>query len=330
MRRGIEAYKPSWGLDFVQAAAVFDPDFGNAGWGQLAVSDVLGNKSFLVYVTAGSAPGNDFWKALEGGFTYVNQERRLDYGIGVFSLGRFISRADLTEEAERRTGAMCFASYPFSTYQRIDYYANVRWTDFYEEGQAILLSNYLSYVRDTSRWNAYGFKKGLRGYVTVGATRDIKKQQRDFTSLHVDVRKYAGITKGMRLAARVLFRGSWGRDPQMYFLGGGGSLRGYSWNSLWGERLVHWSAELRFPFVRRFTIALGPRPVEFPLVSGAVFYDGASFWNDRWSETVSSAGGAVFLGGAYYPVIRLNAAWRLGEQGRASDPDYSLYVGFNY
>jgi len=323
-------YKPKWGLDFIQGATVYDPDFGNAGWGQLAVSDVLGDRSILLYFGAGTSGAGSFWRGLEGGMSYVNRSGRMAYGAGVFSLGRYALETGGRQEPERRTGVVFFSSYPFTFTDRLDVYADLRKAQFTGANAALMLSNYLSYVRDTARGSKWGFRKGERGYLTLGASRDVRARERDSYSFHCDLRKYIGIARGLRVAARFLYRSSWGKNPQVYFLGGGTTLRGYGRNSLAGTRILLLSTELRFPFLRRLTFSLGRRALELPLISGAVFFDSGETWRNGWSSARSVAGGGLFVGGGYYPVVRLDAAWFVKGEPGLNSPAYSLYVGFNY
>src|SRR5262249_31671132 len=114
-------YERRLGLDLVQNAIAVDPALGGAGGGQIAISDVLGNEQYYIYLANDSERfGGDFWDGFEGGLTYINQARRLNYGLGLFRLTEvYDPDLDLVRR-ERRLGVLGLATYPFNRFNRLE------------------------------------------------------------------------------------------------------------------------------------------------------------------------------------------------------------------
>jgi hypothetical protein len=115
------AYERHLGLDLVQNAFAVDPALGAGGAGQVALSDVLGNETVQIYLanTAEQFGGN-FWDGFEGGLTYVNQSRRLNWGMGIFRLNQVYDPDLDIVRREPRTGILGLAMYPFNKYTRVE------------------------------------------------------------------------------------------------------------------------------------------------------------------------------------------------------------------
>src|SRR5262249_29456732 len=79
-------YQRRLGLDILQNGVGYDPSLGAGAVGQLAVSDLLGNEEFHIFLSNDSERFGNFWDGFEGGVTYLNQSQRLAWGVGVFRL----------------------------------------------------------------------------------------------------------------------------------------------------------------------------------------------------------------------------------------------------
>ena len=330
-------YERRIGFDLVQNTVGFDPAFGSGGSGQLALSDVLGNESILITLTNDSERFGSFWDGFEGGATYLNQGHRLNYGVGAFRLTETYDAALDVIRREKRVGVTALAFYPFSRFTRLEasviarhvsdhllQNGNVRTVD--------MVSNFLTWAHDDTRWSLYGPTQGIRTYLTAGYTRDLTAGDADFGTLLGDFRVYTRALPGVVWANRAQGQQSTGPDAQQYFLGGRQSIRGYDRRSLSGEKTVLLQSEMRFPLLRGLVLGV-PAPWMFPTVSGGAFVDAAWAWNGSQSVFVidedpndpqylqlveqripslrrlGSAGFSFWIGGGYFPAFRWNYAW---------------------
>lgn len=329
-------YERRLGLDLVQNSVAFDPGMGTPGGvGQIALSDVLGNEQLYIYLSNDSERFGDFWDGFEGGVTYINRSRRLNWGVGVFRLTQ-VYDADLNEfRRERRIGTLGLASYPFSKFSRIEATVVIRHASDHllrsgEFQNVDLVSNYLSIVHDDARWTVMGPSGGRRLFLSAGFTRDLTSGAGDFVSMAGEVRQYTSLMRHVVLATRLQGQASLGRDAQRYYLGGWGSMRGYDRRAFSGLQTVMLQQELRFPLVRGLVIAI-PSPWLFPTVSGAVFADAAWMRTDGDRDQAGAVGAGFYLGGGFYPVIRWNYVWPTRDFQRfRHGPITEFSVGYNF
>ncbi len=332
-------YQRRLGLDLVQNGVAFDPGLGAGAGGQIALSDVLGNEQFHIFLSNDSERFGNFWDGFEGGVTYINQSQRLNYGVGLFRLTQ-IYDVDLdVVRREKRLGLVGLASYPFDKFTRLEGSVLVRHATDHrlQDGQVAavdLVSNFLALVHDNSRWAAVGPSGGTRMYLGGGFTRDLGAGQGNSASLLAEIRHYRMPVSKIVSATRIQGQASLWRDAQRFYLGGYNSLPGVSRRTLSGHQTVLLQEEVRFPLVRRLVVAI-PSPWEFPTVSGVLFAGAAWAWDDafgqRWDERVGIAGLGFYLGGGYYPAIRWNFVWSSMDFRRFGPrPRTQFTLGFNY
>ncbi len=239
----VTGYERHFGLDIVQGGVAFDPDFGGGGGGQLAFSDLLGNEQLYVTIAnEGSGGGQSFLQAFDLGVTYMNQSRRLNWGVGGFRLSRTYN-ADLdVYRYETRLGGLLLASYPLTRFNRLETSLVVRHISdhLYRAGviqDTWFISNLFSYIHDTTLWSMVGPFDGTRYNITVGLTTDIGAGIGDYTSLLGDYRRYFRLPGGVIYAFRGSARMSFGQEGQRHFAGGAHTLRGYGRRSVYGTAL---------------------------------------------------------------------------------------------
>ena len=329
-------YQRHLSLDMVQNAVVVNPASGGGAAAQIALSDVLGDEQYQIYIANDSGTfGTGFWEGFEGSVTYLNQGQRLNYGIGLFRLTE-IYDADLDQvRREQRIGTLGLVSYPFNRFDRIEASVVLRHADNHllrngELRNENLLSNYLTLVRDNVGWTWMGPSFGTRMYVSAGFTRDLTYAQGDYYSLGGELRHYEHPMPGVVWAMRLQEYSSLGRDAQRYYLGGYGSIPGYDWRSLSGLHTVLVQQELRGPLLRRLVLAL-PSPWSLPPVGGAMFINGAWTWDRIMPQHVGSTGMGFFIGGGYYPVFRWDYAWLTSDFSTFTHhPVSRFWIGFNF
>lgn len=349
-----QRYQRRLSFDLVQNAVGVDPALGGAGGGgQIALSDVLGNEQLYLYLANnGDRFGGTFWDNFEGGLTYINQGRRLNYGVGVFRLTQ-VYDADLDmRRLERRVGVMGLASYPFNKFTRIEGEVLLR----HANGHLLrngtfqdvdLISNFLSLVHDDTRWSFLGPAAGRRMYLSAGFTRDMTSSAGDYATLVGELRQYATPFQYFVFATRLNYQASLGQDAQRFYLGGPGSIPGYDYRSMAGLRSATVTQELRFPMVTGLTLAM-PGGFTLPTVSGVAF--GTMSW--AWDEGggiqpengltntgvlvpvqghLGSVGAGFFVGGGYFPALRWNYAWLTSDFHTFSrHPRTQFSIGFNF
>ena len=310
-----QRYQRQIGIDFIQNAVAVDPGFGGGtgGAGQLALSDVLGNEQIYVFLGNDSQRFGNFWDGFEGGATYFNQSRRLNYGLGVFRLTQLYD-ADLDlVRREKRVGVSALVSYPFSKFTRISGSVILRHASAHRLRDGTLqnvdlISNYLTFTHDNARFTQLGPSSGTRVSISTGVTRDLTSGQGDFGTLIADMRGYRMFGSNVVLAGRVQGQASVGRDAQRFFLGGYSSVRGYDRHADAGVQTLLLQQEVRFPVLRGLVFSV-PAPWMFPTVSAAAFTDAAWAWDGGAPDHIGSMGVGMFIGGGYYPALRWNYAW---------------------
>jgi hypothetical protein len=330
-----QRYQRQLGLDLIQNALGYDPGLGAGGGGQIALSDVLGNEQFYIFLANDSERFGSFWDGFEAGITYMNQGRRLNYGLGFFRLTQ-IYDAQLDDiRRERRVGLVALASYPFDKFTRIDGSLLVRHASDHrlqngESRNVDLVSNFLTLTHDNTRWTGLGPSVGSRFFVSAGFTRDLTSGAGDFGTLIGEFRHYRLPWPGVVTASRAQAQSSLGRDAQRFYLGGRYSLRGYDRRRLAGLQTVLLQQEIRFPALRGLTLAI-PAPWVFPTINGALFADAAWAWDQGFEEHLGSAGFGVFIGGGYFPAIRWNFAWTTPDfREYSSRPRLQFVLNFNF
>ena len=350
-------YQRRLGLDLVQNAVGVDPVLGAGGGGQVALSDVLGDEQYTIFLSNETVDrfGN-FWDGLEAGVTYINQAHRLNYGVGVFRLAT-VYDADLNAiRLERRVGTSLLARYPFDKFNRVEGSVLVRRAlgHLLRSGEVVdadLVSNFVSLVHDNVAWGWLGPSTGSRLLLSAGYTRDLGSGASDYGTLLGEARRYWIPWPQLVSATRVQGQASLGRDAQRFYLGGSMTLRGYDYHTLSGLRTVVVQQEVRFPLLRGLRFAF-PLPWEFPPVSGAAFADAGWAWGGGDNVLIArvpayffsgfdfgrgdrghlgSAGLGFYVGGGPYPVLRWNYAWLTPDFRRFSlRPRTQFALGYNF
>ncbi|HTM57018.1 MAG TPA: hypothetical protein VL123_01235 [Candidatus Udaeobacter sp.] len=329
-------YERHLSLDLVQNAVALDPVLGTNAAAQIALSDVLGNEQYQIFLANdGGRFGGSFWDGLEGSVTYINQGQRLNYGVGAFRLTELYD-ADLDQvRREQRVGGLGIVSYPFNRFDRIEATLVLRHADNHLLRSGIfqnenLLSNYLTLVHDNVMWTQTGPSTGTRAFVSGGFTRDLTYAQGDFASMLAEVRHYELPVPSLVWASRVQGLSSAGRDAQRFYLGGYGSIAGYDRRSLSGTQTLLVQQELRAPLIRGLIVA-APVPWLLPPIGGAAFVHGAWAWQAGIPDHLGSAGLAVYIGGGYFPAFRWDYAWLTSDfKTFTRHPRTQFWIGYNF
>src|SRR5678815_4974248 len=80
-----------------------------------------------------------------------------------------------------------------------------------------LVSNYVAFIRDNTRWTHLGPSSGSRAYLSTGFTRDLSGGSGDYATLQVELRHYVSPIPQVVLAARAQGQASTWRDAQQFY-----------------------------------------------------------------------------------------------------------------
>jgi hypothetical protein len=328
-------YQRRLGLDLIQNAIGVSPSFNSTmGFGQIAMSDVLGNEQYVLTLANDSENFGDFWSGWEGGLTYFNQAQRLNYGLGAFRLTSLYDPDFEVLRRELRVGVLGLASYPFNRFDRVDASVEVRHASHHllRNGGAPdvdLVSNYVSVVHDNSRWTWDGPVGGLRLNLTTGYTRDMSSGLSDYGTVLAEARHYRQPLPHVVLAMRANAQGSFGADAQYLYLGGPTRVHVREYRAITGHRAVVGNLEARFPLLRGLTIAV-PAPWQLPTLSGVVYADGVRAWGNGDRQQLGVLGWAVYLGGGFWPAVRWNWSWTSADFERFDSAIAQHYISIAY
>lgn len=309
-------YRRKFNLDIAQSAITQDPVFGTSGGAQLAMSDMLGNQQYHFLVFNNAQTKDEFLRSFNLAVSKVDLSRRANHAYGLYHFaGRYYNRAE-GFFYERRYGGFGAISYPLSVFQRLEASINVRQSDKDRETRfttlrALLVSNFVSYIKDNSLWGPSGPMDGERFNFTVGNTIDVNESNVNFYTVIADYRRYFRTSLRTAYAFRTTVQYNHGKEAFPFFMGGSWDLRLYPRWQIWGQKTFLVSNEFRFPFIDQFAVAFPFGGLGFSAIRGALFFDMGNAWNNRLEDMLGSVGfGArLHLGG--FLVLRYDIGRRL-------------------
>ncbi len=330
-------YHSHFTLDLAQGGVAVEPSQGAGEGVQALLTDQLGNKLIFLQVANTADQFSDVLGRFNLGVTYVNLQRRLNWGFNAFHFaGDFLDELGYTY-FERRVGGTVIASYPYSKFFRVESSMGLLYSDraadsFRPARKAVLGVNYLSLIHDTSLWLPTGPIDGSRYNLTLGINTNLEKAEVENVVLLADYRRY--FRTGLRTAYAVRLQGrvSEGTLPQRFLLGGSWSFRGYPRRGLVGTRSFLINQEWRFPLLEGAVLGLPMGNLGLPPVEGALFLDtGQALEEGEPLDTVRGSFGLGFrtnLAGII--VLRLDVA-RLTDFKRV-DPGthWDFFIGYDY
>jgi len=313
-------YKPKFTLDIAQSQITQDPLFGVSGGAQLAMTDMLGNYQYYFLIYNNAQTREDFIKSFNIAITRADLSRRMNFGYGIYHFaGRHFNWYD-DYFYERLYGGFCSISYPLSVFKRLEGSLNIRHSDkdwFIEDHsrKALLISNFISYVKDNSLWGPTGPIDGERIKITLGNTIDVKHSNVNFYTIIGDYRKYFRLSTRTAHAIRMMTYYNHGKEAIRFFMGGSWDLRGYPRWRLWGKKMFLVSNELRFPFIDRFAVNFPIGGMAFSSIRGATFVDLGNAWDDEMENVLGSLGFGIRFRIGGFLVLRFD----FGKKFRLED-----------
>ncbi len=296
----VQRYHAGLGPDYVgnMMGVGYSTGFGFQLYNQIAFSDLLGDHHLLVAF--------NFFRSIEDSdvlLTYRYLKKRIDYGVGVFQFKNYLnSRVSSIGETfidyqlftERNYGLFALASYPFSTFTRADlefqgFISEREFFGTYREGSSgyeyyvptkskrNLLQPTFSLVHDSAYFGSFGPVIGSRWMLSASRTIAFSGDDISRSTLFADYRKYMPVFYRNYLAVRGIAAMGIGDDPQIFFLGGPLTMRGYDYLQFTGSRMLLFNVEYRYPLVDALIFGW-PGRWGFQDIGGTFFLDAGSVW----------------------------------------------------
>jgi hypothetical protein len=347
-----EPYRRRLTLDFAAGAAIFVPGYGGAQGISFLMSDLLGDN--LLFGSVGSFQGRGLGSLLENisaSAIFVNQSRRLNWGLGVFRTKSRNFEGDLVVAYEEAAaGAIGLLRYPLSRFSRVEGTVVVEHSDRVDFTLPVdqprrigwIASHYLSFVHDNSLWISSGPIDGTRFSFTGGISSDFSNSRFDSYLLSGDWRKYLRLGGHSTYALRAYGFYSGGDRPRRTNIGGTLGLRGYpEFGYIVGTRAYMLNQELRFPLLTHLTLGTPVGDIDFPEIQGGLFADvgKALLHQDSGRALLGSYGISFRLALAPLTVLRLDVGRRFSDrnyQGYSLNGDQRhpgfvhFFFGYNY
>ncbi len=241
-------YRREYSLDVAAGGAGVAPGVGASQGAQRVISDLLGDHlvatSFSMY---GGADIGDLLSNINADVFYLNQEQRLNWGIGAFrQAGVFLEQDFSRLYREQTAGVYGSLRYPFSRFTRFEGQTRVEYSDRDDfnnplirgarQREGILASNFLSLVRDNALWLGTGPIDGTRWNMTAGVVSDVSHGVFENWIGSADYRRYFRTSMQSAVAVRAYAYASEGTRPRAVAIGGSWLLRGYPRFSQAGTR----------------------------------------------------------------------------------------------
>ena len=346
-------YERKFSLDFAAGDAAIAPGLGSAQGAVFVFSDLLSDHQLFFSLSSFQTSGfGSLVDNISGSAFYLNQSRRINWGVGAFRQRGLFYEGDFNTLFEERSyGAFAQVRYPLNRFRRIVGEYRIERSDRLdlttadvEEPRRIgwLASNYLTYVKDNTLWLPTGPIDGERYNFTGGLVNDLSHGRFDSWLVSVDWRKYLRTSLHSAVALRAQGYTSGGERPRPISIGGSWGLRGFpQYGYVAGTRAWLVNAEYRFPILDFLTIGFPFGAARFPGVQGALFVDYGRAWSRTTSDrsVLGSSGLGLRMPIGPPLVLRLDLGYRLGRidvagyglplsSGNRRFVDF--FFGFNY
>jgi len=361
-------YKISFSPDIILGNPGYSTYYGFQGITQMLFSDVMGDHQ--IYVQANlliDLKNSQFFVA----YNYL--PNIIDYQFSAYHTSAFILGYDNYYYRFRNFGAGVLSSYPFSLFDRFELGAQFMYLtkENIDIPQAQSTEKYLvvpnaRYVFDNTLWRFYGPFDGTRYYVGVSGSPKFSESSAGFATFSADFRQYFGLGDYFSLALRVAGAGSFGPDPQNFFLGGTDNwinrrfnngrlpledpvdfafmtfempLRGWAVSDVRGDKFFIGNFEFRFPLLT--ALVAGPLPILIQGINGAIFFDIGGAWYNEFKIKNDYGNGIIMpanllmssgIGIRSYFLglpIKIDIAWR-NEYTGWSEPYWLFSLGYDF
>lgn len=322
-----EPYERRMTVDIAAAEAVAIPGFGAAQGAAIVFSDLLNDDVIVGSISTYSGPTfSDIFDNINISAYYINRRRRVNWGLGVFRTNgtAFEAGSRFASYVEKAIGGVGLLSYPLNRFNRIEAQLQVAYSDRFDfilaprdpRRTGIIVSNFVSFIRDNSLWTPVGPIDGGRFSITAGVSKDFTNARFDSFLLTVDWRRYFRIAANTAYALRVIGWYSGGDRPTRINIGGTHAIRGFPlFGEVTGTKAWMINNELRFPFLRYLTFGTPAGALRFPALQGALTFDlgQATIPNVTGRGVLGSAGAGLRWGLWPFAVVRMDVGYRFGS-----------------
>ena len=346
-------YERKFTLDFAAGDALVAPGIGSAQGAVFVFSDLLSDH--VVFLGVSSFQGSGLGNLLDnfnGTVLYLNQARRVNWGVGAFRQRGLFYEGDFSTLFEETSyGVFAQVRYPLTRFKRLEGEYRIERSDRFDlfspgvdepRRQGWLASNWMSFVKDNTLSLATGPIDGERYNVTGGLVTDVSHGRFDSYVLAADLRKYFRTSLRSAVAVRAIGYYSGGARPRRINVGGTWGLRGYpQFGYVAGSQAWMVNAEWRFPMTDFLSVGFPFGTLRFPGMQGALFVDVGRAWTEdtRARGVLGSTGAGLRMPVGPPLVLRLDTGYRfhagdIDEYGlprrarRARFVDF--FFGFNY
>jgi len=304
-------YKLKFSPDIISGALSYDTFFGFQGQSLIAISDILGDHTFILATDLVNTIDQSNFQMF-----YLYGARRLNVGGGILHT-KYYYIDDLDRLfSDRVYGALAYLSFPFSKFTRAElnlthisvdrkYYDLNPLTWTYDDRSVKVLLTSLSWINDTVIWGHTGPVNGTRSLFSYEYAPYITPRSITYGAAVMDYRRYFHFKKRYDFVFRLTGGFSHGDDKKRFFLGGQSNwigpslgsqniygindlyfgnlvtpLRGYKYFDISGTKFFLTNLELRYPFVEHFVMKF-PLPITLHYINGALFYDMGAAWDEN-------------------------------------------------
>ena len=335
-RRASIKYDTDYSFDIAQSSIGYDPVYGSIGGFQVAISDVLGNRAVYLLLTNTAQTKDEFLDSFNFGLTYIQKEKRLNWGVGAFHLyDEYFNDYD-GYYYERQAGVMSLFSYPISKFHRVDFTTLARYSkrERYfgiNVREKILATNYISWVFDNTLWEMTGPIEGRRYNISFGVTSSLTDMSYWNRMGSVDIRHYFRLGRNSAFANRLFGFSSSGDEPQRIYFGGSWSFRGYNRRAFYNRNIIFASNELRFPLIDNLYIGFPfGGGLGFRGIRGALFFDAGSAWDNEFDQLLGSFGAGVRVSLGYFVLLRFDFTRTTDFETISPKTDFDFFFGWNF
>ncbi len=328
-------YETDYSLDIAQSVVAYDDVYGTLGGIQAAMSDVLGNNTFVFLLTNTARNKDEFLSSFNVAVTYLRRAGRINWGLGGFHLyDQYYNKYD-GYYYERLIGGVLYASYPISKFDRIESSVSARFSDKdidfgLRSRLAFPATHTLSFVTDNTLWESTGPLEGRRINLTAGWTYDFKSGAIFNRLASADVRHYLRLGYLSCIASRFFAFSSDGIEPLRLYLGGSWSFRGFDRRHFYNRNILFNSEELRFPLINDFLVAFPLGNLHLRGIRGAIFHDLGTAWDDEWGGWLGSFGVSFRIALGYLVVLRFDIARIHNFHTISKDTETEFFFGWNF
>ena len=329
------AYDTRYSFDIAQSLVSYDAIYGSVGGIQAAVSDMLGNKAYYFLLANTAESKSEILSSFNGAVTFVNRERRLNWGVGVFHLYDEYYNDHDQYYFERQAGVAGLLSYPLSKFQRLEFGSFARYDKKdlrygQKAREEFLLSNSIGWVYDNAIWDISGPIEGRRYNLSLSLTTSLSGGEITNRTGSIDLRHYFRLGQASAVANRLWAYSSAGDDPQRIYFGGSWSLRGFSRRAFFNRNILFASTELRFPLIDDLVINFPIGGLGFRGIRGALFYDNGAAWDDEFDQFYGSFGLGARVNLGYVVVLRFDFSRTTDYHTISKSTDFDFFFGWNF